>query len=259
MRLGSLLLVEERLLEAHYFVDQMEAAGMGLEVGYNLNAFLSASRAVTFLLQKEMSRVPGFSAWWVDRQLEMRADRAMRFFVELRNFSQKAGRVRFQSMGYGLDRSTYRHVFRDGSIKVPDEVGRIDALDACRLHLGKIARVVIGCMDAFPYHTCPRRAVSPAGIAALGLDTDELDESLGYPRGYSRELGDGELQSFFLAKHFDEVDRDTIEFLASVSPQRPLPSHMSNEAANRRFAEIQTRAAEYWSELETGGSAGGDE
>jgi hypothetical protein len=257
-RLGSLLLVEERLLEAHYFVDQIESAGIGLEVAYNLNAFLSASRAVTFLLQKEMSRVPGFTLWWIDRQGEMRADPAMRFFVELRNFSQKAGRVRFESMGFGLERSTYRHVFRDGSIKVPEEVGRINALDACQLHLAKIARVVIGCMDAFPYHTCPRKAVSPAGIAALGLDTDKLDEDLGYPRGYSRSLGDGEMQSFFLAKHFDEVDREAIEFLASFSCQRPLPNYMSNDAANVRMAEIQKRLTEYWSKLE-GRESGGED
>lgn len=258
MRLGSLLLVEERLFEAHYFIDQMEAAGIGLEVGYNLNAFLSASRAVTFLLQKEMSRVPGFTEWWIDRQNEMRADRVMRFFVELRNFSQKAGRVRFESIGLGLDRSSYRHVFRDGSTKVPKEVGDVDALDACRLHLAKIARVVIGCMDAFPYHTCPRKAVSPAGIAALGLDTDELDEYLGYPRGYSRSLGDGEMQSFFLAKHFDEVDREAIEFLASVSAQRPLPDHMSNDAANLTMAELQKRMTDYWSELEGRRPSGDD-
>lgn len=250
MRLGSLLLVEERLFEAHYFIDQMESAGMGLEVGYNLNAFLSASRAVTFLLQKEMSRVSGFAEWWADRQREMRADPAMRFFVELRNFSQKAGRVRFESMGFGLERSTYLHVFRDGSIKVPEEVGGIDALDACRLHLAKVARLVIACMDAFPYHTCPRNAVSPNGIAALGLDTDELDQNLGYPRGFSRTLGDGEMQSFFLGKHFDEVDREAIEFLASFSGQKLIPIHMSNEAANKRMAEIQKSLTEYWSELE---------
>ena len=231
---------------------------MGLEVGYNLNAFLSASRAVTFLVQKEMSRVPGFAEWWADRQLEMRADPAMRFFVELRNFSQKAGRVRFESMGSGLERSTYRHVFRDGSIKVPEEVGRIDALDACRLHLAKIACVVLAGMDTFPYHTCPRKAVSPAGIAALGLNTDELDQHLGYPRGFSRSLGDGEMQSFFLAKHFDEVDREAIEFLTNFSVQRPLPDLMRNDAANLRMAEIQKRMTSYWSDLE-GRSSGRDE
>jgi hypothetical protein len=250
MHLGSLLLVEERFFEAHYFLDQMEAAGMGLEVGYNLNAFLSASRAVTFLLQQEMSRVPGFAEWWAYRQQEMRADRAMRFFVELRNYSQKAGRVRFDSAGSGLDRSTYRHVFRDGLIKVPEEVGQVDAIDACRLHLAKIARVVLACMDAFPYHTCPRKALSPDGILALGLDTDELDERLGYPRGFSKTLGNGELQSYFLAKHFDAVDRESIELLASATAQRPIPVHMKNEESNLTMMELQQRMADYWADLE---------
>jgi hypothetical protein len=105
-------------------------------------------------------------------------------------------------------------------------------------------------MDAFPYHTCPRKAVSPEGIAALALDTDELDERLGYPRGYSKTLGDGELQSFFLSKHFDAVDRESIEFLASVSAQRPIAVHMANEEANLRMMDLQKRVSEYWADLE---------
>jgi hypothetical protein len=100
--------------------------------------------------------------------------------------------------------------------------------------------------------------VSPAGIAALALDTEELDQHLGYPRGYSRSLGDGEMQSFFLAKHFDEVDRDAIEFLASASAQRPLPELMSNDAGSRRMAALQKRMTDYWSELE-GRASGGDD
>ncbi len=256
MRLGSLLLVEERLFEAHYFLDQMEAAGMGLQVGYNLNAFLSASRAVTFLLQQEMSRVSGFAEWWADRRQEMRADRAMRFFVEMRNYSQKAGRVRFDSIGSGLDRTTYRHVFRDGSVKVPEEVGCIDAIDACRLHLAKIAQIVLACMDAFPHHTCPRKALSPEGLSALGLDTEELDERLGYPRGFSKTLGAGEMQSYFLAKHFDAVDRDSIEILAAASASRPIPAHMANEEANLIMTVLERRMAEYWSEIERDDSGG---
>ena len=259
MLLGSLLLVEERLFEAHYFLDRMEAVGIGMEVGYNLNAFLSASRAVTFLLQKEMSTAPGFAEWWSLRQDEMRSDPAMRFFVNLRNYSQKAGRVRFDSMGCGLDRGSYRHMFRDGSTKVPAEVGGIDAIDACHLHLAKIARVVLAAMDAFPYHTCPRKAVSPEGIAALGLDTDELDERLGYTRGFSRSLGEGELQSTFLAKHFDAVDRESIEVLANVSATRPIAAHITNQNANLRMVELQRRMTEYWADLERETSDGDGE
>lgn len=92
-RLTSLLLVEERLLEADYFARRLCRQADSDRFGYELNAFLSAARSVTFLLQKEMAKVPGFASWWAEQQDRLRSDRAARFFVDLRNFSQKAGRI----------------------------------------------------------------------------------------------------------------------------------------------------------------------
>lgn len=257
VRLGSLLLVEERLLEACYFIDRMEDAGLGLEVGYDLNAFLSASRAVTFLLQKEMSAVPAFAEWWVGRQQAMRTDSAMRFFVDLRNFSQKEGRVSFASFGTGLDKNSYRHVFRDGSMVVPREIGMMDAIDACRLHLAKIARIVLECMDAFPFYTCPRQALSADGINARNIDLDEIDSCLGYTHGYSRIFDDPELRIYFLARHFDAVDRDSIEELAGLQATRPLHRSMSVDLSKELIEELKRRSDSYWSAVES--EHGGDD
>ena len=92
LRLTSLLLVEEKLLEAEYFGRRLRLLATP-EFDYELNAFLSAARSVTFLLQKDMARVSGFAAWWSKRQEVMRRDDAMRFFKNLRNRSQKRGRV----------------------------------------------------------------------------------------------------------------------------------------------------------------------
>ena len=91
-RLNSLLLVEERLLEAEYFVGRLRWLCAD-NFRYEFNAFLSAARSVTFLLQKEMKKVIGFEQWWEDRRKEMNEDSAMKFFRDLRNFSQKAGAI----------------------------------------------------------------------------------------------------------------------------------------------------------------------
>ena len=91
--LTSLLLVEERLVEADFFVRKMMRAGPDT-VGYFLNAFLSTARSVTFLLQKELAHVTGFRQWWEAQRLVLGADATARFFLELRNFSQKEGRTR---------------------------------------------------------------------------------------------------------------------------------------------------------------------
>lgn len=52
-RLTSLLLVEERLTEAEYFTRRVFGPLEPMAIGYELNAFLSATRSVTLLFQKE--------------------------------------------------------------------------------------------------------------------------------------------------------------------------------------------------------------
>jgi hypothetical protein len=64
IRLTSLLRVEERLMEAEYFARRMFESPDSTILGYELSAFLSAARSVTFLLQKEFAAVDGFEAWW---------------------------------------------------------------------------------------------------------------------------------------------------------------------------------------------------
>ena len=69
--LKSLLLVEERLLEAEYFAPRLRWL-CGDHFKYELNAFLSAARNATVLLQKEMREVFGFNDWWDNCQKKMK-------------------------------------------------------------------------------------------------------------------------------------------------------------------------------------------
>ncbi|MBJ2332956.1 hypothetical protein [Dickeya solani] len=81
-------------MEAEYFFKRSINLD-GLEFQFVLNAFLSASRSVTFVLQKAMSGVDGFSTWYGLQQSEMKSDLSMHFFVELRNLTQKEGPVSY--------------------------------------------------------------------------------------------------------------------------------------------------------------------
>lgn len=179
--LTSLLLVEERLVEADFFVRQLLHARPDT-IGHFLNAFLSAARSVTFLLQKELAHVSGFRDWWETQRLVLGADATARFFLELRNFSQKEGRAPLIGTRTGYGRSS-KWTFRFVGVQtpVPDELLGVDVADACSNHVAKLARVVLACMDAFPFQTCPRAVLSAAGIEALGLNTQEMFKTLGLP------------------------------------------------------------------------------
>lgn len=81
---------EERYEEAEYFLEQMRKNSLGGKVFiYNLDAFLNAARSITFVLKKEFSTNPKFSAWYATKEEEMRKDDLMKFFVEMRNVSVK--------------------------------------------------------------------------------------------------------------------------------------------------------------------------
>ena len=51
---------------------------------YNLSAFLSTARSVTFLLQKEFAHRPGCKKWWVGEWERIRGDQRMALFNDER-------------------------------------------------------------------------------------------------------------------------------------------------------------------------------
>lgn len=182
MKLTSLLRVEERLLEADFFVRLMRRSREREGFGYCLNAFVSAARSVTFLIQKEMSKVPGFAVWWNAQQESLGKDRAARFFLKMRNYSQKEGRISIAGtrIGHGhRERWSYR--FAGNVEMVPQELLLRDVTDCCTEHVIKLARLTLACAEKFPYHACPRRLVTPEGLQTLGLSLSAIGTLLGFP------------------------------------------------------------------------------
>lgn len=171
----------ERLLEAEYFLVRLPDS-YGLEFQALLNALLSASRSVTFLMQSSMARVPGFEQWYLARQQEMSADQAMRFFLLLRNVSQKQGPVSYIGGGKLRGGTTYRFV--DGQVAVPEEIKGRDIAECGGDQLAKLARMLLAYYEAFPFHACPSRAFTEEGMAALGYTMEDAELSLGFPKGY---------------------------------------------------------------------------
>jgi hypothetical protein len=203
----------EKLLEAEYFLARMRRAG-GLSFQFELNAFLAACRSVTLLLQKSFAEVPGFARWYEDRQTEMRADRAMKFFLELRNLSQHAGPVSYVG-GACLDGGwTYRFVH--ASERVPETLQGRDIVACSAEHLQKTARIIAVCSAAFPYSACPARAFSPEGMAQLGYEMVDAERAIGLPPGYSDVPGfEAEVKLRYLRRELEPLDQDTLDRMAS--------------------------------------------
>lgn len=82
--------VEDAIDEAQYFYQKMDLSlQIPKEFRYNLNAFLSRARAITWVLKKQYSKNQDFKEWYREKEKFMRADDLMCFFVTLRNISLK--------------------------------------------------------------------------------------------------------------------------------------------------------------------------
>lgn len=224
-RLTSLLLVEEKLAEAKHFIGCMMRVRDPHVFAFELNAFLSAVRSALFLLRKEMARVPGFRAWWSEVEVRIEADPVLCFFRDLRNYSQKEGRVRLVGWGRwvpSLGKSRWNQVFASGLIEVPPSLQGMDVVDASRLQLAMTARIVCDFASAFPHHSCPARALTVEGVRKLSINLDEVDRALGFPPGFTSVDArfDDTDRVRMLAQHVDAVDFDAIEALTRFVPRR---------------------------------------
>lgn len=185
----------------------------GLEFQFELNAFLSASRSVTFVLQKAFSNVPGFDVWYEKQQARMKADAAMRFFLELRNISQKQGPVSFVGGSIPGGDWTYRFVGQPRA--VPEELTGRDITACCAAHLVKLANLLLECTRVFPFHSCPGRAFTAQGMAALGYDWQDVEAAIGLPQGWT-DVGDFQVAEKLriLSRDIEPLDTTSIERIA---------------------------------------------
>ncbi len=217
--LDRCLSTHERLQEAEYFALRMFEIADSAVLGYELNAFLSSARSVTFLLQKEYASTVGFREWWQRDRVTLANDVAARFLLELRNFSQKQGPVSIVGSRDGAGK--WRFMFAGTAEPVPAVLLNRDVADCCLEHLAKLACAVLRFASAFPFHCCPARALTPEGMAALCLDPSEVERALGFPPEFSAARPVGTIDDFtrLYRSYVDAVDFDEIQRIANYVPK----------------------------------------
>jgi hypothetical protein len=85
-----MLPIAEVVKELEYFYEMLEEKKpIKSKFAYNLNAFISRGRTITWIIKKQYSHRPGFATWYSKIEKEMKADELMQFFVNARNISLK--------------------------------------------------------------------------------------------------------------------------------------------------------------------------
>ena len=115
----------QKLEEAKYFLEQMQVSAEDRKkFAFNLSAFLSAARSVTFIMQSEFKSYPGFNDWYKDKQEEMNNDRDFKFFNKLRVATiHKKPVVPYKKIE--IDISETIHISESVTIRVTDKEGKV--------------------------------------------------------------------------------------------------------------------------------------
>lgn len=75
-----------KIQEAKYFLNQMEKFFENDDIfDYTLSAFLSATRNITFHMQKQYKHQKDFAKWYCQNQIEMSADKELEYLKKARN------------------------------------------------------------------------------------------------------------------------------------------------------------------------------
>jgi len=186
---GSFDWVDDKLYEADFFLEQMESHRNDWNhVRYCFSAFVSAARSVTFSLQAVMRGYDGFAEWYQDEQSRLADSPLARFFVKVRNETQKQGRNPVNSAHSQPSASGEFHVSyffldwsEDSEVSMLDQ----DVHDACRIHMTSIVSLIHQCYLKFGDQIDPQQYYTVENLDKLGKTVDDvMMEVMGVPPGY---------------------------------------------------------------------------
>lgn len=204
-------LVDEKLAEADFFLEKLAASESQFhEVRYYFSAFVSSSRSVTFALQAAMSGVEGFDEWYAGKQEALKADANARFFHDARTESQHMGinPVNLGSFKTHPDgKRAVEYYFNYGLFNTSRFVPDTDVVSACRGYMKFIVEIIWECYQAFGSVIDSAQYYTLENIGKLGLTIEDVEESLGFPRGWTKGIPD-EKRIWVLGQQVSEPDID---------------------------------------------------
>ncbi|WOK07810.1 hypothetical protein RT717_04115 [Imperialibacter roseus] len=180
-------IVSHKVGEADYFLTKLnETHSWEPEYNYLFSAFVSALRSITFTLQFVMKKYPGFEPWYTSRQEKLRKSELAKSFVEFRNHAQKTGLIPIMK-----ERSFFEGVFYESDqfyVPTNSEIKKVPSghvIELSKQCLTEVLSVVGECYRDFDVYIDPRVLFTERGITALNWTVEDIEEMVGFPRGYT--------------------------------------------------------------------------
>ena len=181
-------MVADKVAEADYFLDQLHLTqGFHHEFGFIFSAFVTAARSVTFVLQSVMSHYPGFDEWYEPERAKLEQNELAKFFVKLRNHAQKVGGIPISHTGFVSGGSlNMSQTFVPLPTSELQKVPQGEVIDLCEFYFRDLLALVGRCYREFAVYADPRSIFTKEGLAKLGWNIEDVEEALGFPRGWTK-------------------------------------------------------------------------
>jgi hypothetical protein len=189
-------LVDDKVAEAEFFVEKLSSAGFNFfEARCYFSAFVSAARSITFCLQAVMNEIPGFTNWYAQKQGLLKQDPGANYFSMVRTENQKIGRMPLAAGTSHIEadgRRCVEYYFLNGIGERLPEAPHMDVLAASRAYLKLLVEVVFDCYKVFGPTIDPDQYYRLENLRSLGISLEDVEESLGLPRGWTAQEGASE-------------------------------------------------------------------
>lgn len=182
-------LVDTKIQEAEYFLERILSAKLDFfGVQCDAVAFAASARSVTFAMQASLKGVPEFDVWYSHKQTELKKDSLSRFFHEFRRVSQHVGHNLVKGGIYKNKTATYHF----GPVPEIKSVPESDVATACTQYFTTLLNLVYECYVAFNTRINGQWFYTREHFASMGKSVEDAEESLGYPRGWTKVPDFGE-------------------------------------------------------------------
>ncbi|TFH32677.1 MAG: hypothetical protein E4G99_12445 [Anaerolineales bacterium] len=192
----SFQIVEDKIEEAEFFLSKLRLDDIDIpqfnlkESSFNLSAFLSAARSITFCLQASLNDIEGFKEWYEAQQAILAANALARFFLEARNLSQKVGYYPLRGGRVHRDASGARRVeLYFAPLEDNGLAPEADVVTACEAHFRNLLEVAVDCYKTFGSIIDPEQYYTVESMKKLGFTVEDLEVNLGFPPGWTEVTG----------------------------------------------------------------------
>lgn len=193
-----LWIVEEKIFEADFFLEKLkDCKGTQLrEARFNLSAFITAARSVTFTLQKSLSGVDGFDAWYEQQRERMKNNKLSSFFLNARNLAQKVGHYHIN--GSSIEGGKNEFLFIDFT-KSYDYIPEEDIVTAAQKHLTFLTEIIYDCFKKFGDIIDPDKYYSKEALGKRGQTVKDVElEVWGYTKWTGMGMSEDESLHYIL-------------------------------------------------------------